>query len=83
MSHLNCLCTMPEITDEAVIEALFAQRPYEEKVLNSAYLEIPAEYQRELSIRTLSGCPQSSPNGSPTLPVKPSGWSSFSMQYTS
>ena len=50
MSHLNCLCTMPEITDEAVIEALFAQRPYEEKVLNSAYLEIPAEYQRELSI---------------------------------
>ena len=50
MSHLNCLRTMPEITDEAVIEALFAQRPYEEKVLNSAYLEIPAEYQRELSI---------------------------------
>ena len=50
MSHLNCLCTMPEITDEAVIDALFAQRPYEEKVLNSAYLEIPAEYQRELSI---------------------------------
>ena len=36
MSHLNCLRTMPEITDEAVIEALFAQRPYEEKVLNSA-----------------------------------------------
>lgn len=32
MSHLNCLRTMPEITDEAVIEALFAQRPYEEKV---------------------------------------------------
>lgn len=23
MSHLNCLCTMPEITDEAVIDALF------------------------------------------------------------
>ena len=41
MSHLNCLRTMPEITDEAVIEALFAQRPYEEKVLNSAYLGDP------------------------------------------
>ena len=41
---------MPEITDEAIIEALFAQRPYEEKVINSAYLEIPAEYQRKLNI---------------------------------
>lgn len=41
---------MPEITDEAIIEALFAQRPYEEKVINSAFLEIPAEYQRKLNI---------------------------------
>ncbi len=52
MKKMNCVSTMPEImpeiTDEAIIEALFAQRPYEEKVINSAYLEIPAEYQRKL-----------------------------------
>ena len=51
---MNCVSTMPEImpeiTDEAIIEALFAQRPYEEKVINSAFLEIPAEYQRKLNI---------------------------------
>ena len=43
MNNMNCVSTMPEImpeiTDEAIIEALFAQRPYEEKVINSAYLE--------------------------------------------
>ena len=54
MNNMNCVSTMPEImpeiTDEAIIEALFAQRPYEEKVINSAYLEIPAEYQRKLNI---------------------------------
>ena len=35
MKKMNCVSTMPEImpeiTDEAIIEALFAQRPYEEK----------------------------------------------------
>ncbi|MFR9066567.1 MAG: hypothetical protein ACLVJH_06170 [Faecalibacterium prausnitzii] len=54
MKNMNCVSTMPEImpeiTDEAIIEALFAQRPYEEKVINSAFLEIPAEYQRKLNI---------------------------------
>ena len=54
MKNMNCVNTMPEImpeiTDEAIIEALFAQRPYEEKVINSAFLEIPAEYQRKLNI---------------------------------
>ena len=54
MKNMNCVSTMPEImpeiTDEAIIEALFAQRPYEEKVINSAFLEIPADYQRGLSI---------------------------------
>ena len=54
MKKMNCVSTMPEImpeiTDEAIIEALFAQRPYEEKVINSAFLEIPAEYQRKLNI---------------------------------
>ena len=34
MKNMNCVNTMPEImpeiTDEAIIEALFAQRPYEE-----------------------------------------------------
>ena len=54
MKNMNCVNTMPEImpeiTDEAIIEALFAQRPYEEKVINSAFLEIPADYQRGLSI---------------------------------
>ncbi len=54
MNYMNCVSTMPdimpEITDEAIIEALFAQRPYEEKVINSAYLEIAAEYQRKLKI---------------------------------
>ena len=54
MNNMNCVSTMPEvmpeITDEAIIEALFAQRPYEEKVINSAFLEIPADYQRELNI---------------------------------
>ena len=54
MNNMNCISTMPEampeITDEAIIEALFAQRPYEEKVINSAFLEIPADYQRELNI---------------------------------
>ena len=53
MKNMNCVSTMPEImpeiTDEAIIEALFAQRPYEEKVINSAFLEIPAEYQRKLN----------------------------------
>ena len=33
MKNMNCVSTMPEImpeiTDEAIIEALFAQRPYE------------------------------------------------------
>ena len=54
MKNMNCVNTMPEImpeiTDEAIIEALFAQRPYEEKVINSVFLEIPAEYQRKLNI---------------------------------
>mgnify|MGYP003271584299 FL=1 len=54
MKKMNCVSAMPEImpeiTDEAIIEALFAQRPYEEKVINSAFLEIPAEYQRKLNI---------------------------------
>ena len=54
MNNMNRFSTMPEIspeiTDEAIIEALFAQRPYEEKVINSAFLEIPADYQRGLSI---------------------------------
>lgn len=54
MNNMNCVSTMPEImpeiTDEAIIEALFAQRPYEEKVINSAFLEIPAEYQRDLNL---------------------------------
>ena len=54
MKNMNCVNTMPEImpeiTDEAIIEALFAQRPYEEQVINSAFLEIPAEYQRKLNI---------------------------------
>mgnify|MGYP001535607962 CR=1 FL=1 len=54
MKNMNCVSTMPEImpeiTDEAINEALFAQRPYEEKVINSAFLEIPAEYQRKLNI---------------------------------
>ena len=54
MKNMNCVSTMPEImpeiTDEAIIEALFAQRPYEEKVINSVFLEIPAEYQRKLNI---------------------------------
>lgn len=54
MNNMNRTSTMPEIspeiTDERVIEALFAQRPYEEKVINSAFLEIPADYQRGLSI---------------------------------
>lgn len=54
MKNMNCISTMPEImpevTDEAIIEALFAQRPYEEKVINSAFLEIPAEYQRKLNM---------------------------------
>ena len=44
MKNMNCVSTMPEImpeiTDEAIIESLFAQRPYEEKVINSAFLEI-------------------------------------------
>ena len=44
MKKMNCVSTMPEImpeiTDEAIIEALFAQRPYEEKVINSAFLEM-------------------------------------------
>lgn len=35
MKNMNCVSTMPEImpeiTDEAIIEALFAQRPYEER----------------------------------------------------
>ena len=48
MNNMNRTSTMPEIspeiTDERVIEALFAQRPYEEKVINSAFLEIPADY---------------------------------------
>ena len=43
MKKMNCVSTMPEImpeiTDEAIIEALFAQRPYEEKVINSAFLK--------------------------------------------
>ena len=34
MKNMNCV---------NIIEALFAQRPYEEKVINSAFLEIPAE----------------------------------------
>ena len=55
MKNMNCVNTMPEImpeiTDEAIIEALFAQRPYEEKVINSAFLEIPAEYQDRKSTR--------------------------------
>ena len=42
MKNMNCVSTMPdaspEITDESIIEALFAQRPYEEKVINSAFL---------------------------------------------
>ena len=54
MNNMNRTSTMPEIspeiTDESIIEALFAQRPYEEKVINSAFLEIPADYQRDLSI---------------------------------
>ena len=54
MNNMNHSSTMPEIspeiTDESIIEALFAQRPYEEKVINSAFLEIPADYQRGLSI---------------------------------
>ena len=54
MNNMNRTSTMPEIspeiTDESIIEALFAQRPYEEKVINSAFLEIPADYQRGLSI---------------------------------
>ena len=54
MKNMNCVSTMPEImpeiTDEAIIEALFAQRPYEEKVINSAFLEIPAEYQLKLNL---------------------------------
>ena len=54
MKNMNCVSTMPEImpeiTDEAIIEDLFAQRPYEEKVINSAFLEIPAEYPRKLNI---------------------------------
>ena len=53
MNNMNRTSTMPEIspeiTDESIIEALFAQRPYEEKVINSAFLEIPAEYQRKLN----------------------------------
>ena len=54
MNNMNRSSIMPEIspeiTDESIIEALFAQRPYEEKVINSAFLEIPADYQRGLSI---------------------------------
>lgn len=50
MNDMCYTCTTPEITDEAVIEALFAQRPYEEKVISSAFLEVPAEYQRKLNI---------------------------------
>ena len=56
MKNMNCVNTMseimPEITDEAIIEALFAQRPYEEKVINSAFLEIPMSKR----------CRRSSPN---------------------
>ena len=54
MNNMNRTSTMPEIspeiTDESIIQALFAQRPYVEKVINSAFLEIPADYQRGLSI---------------------------------
>ena len=54
MNNMNRTSTMPEIspeiTDESIIHALFAQRPYVEKVINSAFLEIPADYQRDLSI---------------------------------
>jgi hypothetical protein len=61
MKNMNCVSTMPEImpeiTDEAIIEALFAQRPYEEKVINSAFLEIPAEYQRKLNIPNVEKMP--------------------------
>ena len=61
MNNMNCVSTMPEvmpeITDEAIIEALFAQRPYEEKVINSAFLEIPAEYQRKLNMGIKTSLP--------------------------
>ncbi|MBT9707778.1 hypothetical protein GPK62_10465 [Faecalibacterium prausnitzii] len=84
MKNMNCVSTMPEImpeiTDEAIIEALFAQRPYEEKVINSAFLEIPAEYQRKLNIpnvekmsaeftELIANPPKGAMNGGQDLPI--------------
>lgn len=45
MNNMNCVSTMPEImpeiTDEAIIEALFAQRPYPKRnlvIINSSQM---------------------------------------------
>ena len=75
MKNMNCVSTMPEImpevTDEAIIEALFAQRPYEEKVINSAFLEIPAEYQRSPDEQSGSERRSIISTRTPTLPFPP------------